>query len=295
MSDRARGTTAVDMHPLGGALIGTHADNMRHAIVRAHFMNIIQTDPRVRELFKKWSMRTKLGLRAAAVARAQRQVMLAGGVKTGLSILEDFADPALRRPAVEPHVRAFVVACERFFRELDPANRPALEPRPSAFVRDTLRLPHGWLAYELVDCFLRHLQRLAFGVTEVREYTVVAPRVLAPPVHFTFQTRDGESVEDAWARLLPELALLLHTFASVVRPPRGRRPNREAAYLAHWARWFYRARVQVPPSTVADLANDYLTHRVSAGEHISLNGARRAVQLGIRQADRLLSLGQYEI
>jgi hypothetical protein len=296
MSDLAE-TPAADIHPVGGALTGTHADNLRHAIVRANFMNLIQSDPRVRDLFSEWSRVTNLGARAAAVARAHHEVLRAAGMKNQAATLVDHLNnPALRRPAVVPYVETFLAASEQFLRELQPAKRPPLEPRPTTFVRDTLHLSYAWLAYELIDCFFRQLQRQAFGFTEIREYTVVALGPPAPRLTFEFQTTGSDSVGEVRARLLSDVTALLQALAPAERRPRGRRPKRaDHAYLANWACWFYRVRVQAPPSTVAALARDYVTDRARGDEHITFAGARRAVQYGIREADRVLSLGQYEL
>src|SRR5262249_42770140 len=142
---------------------------------------------------------------------------------------------------------------------LDPANWPPLTPRPATFVLETLHLRYGWLAYELVDCFFRQVQAHAFGFTEIREYTVVALSPPAPPIDFHFRTAGGESVDDARARFLSGVKRVLASLAIAERRPCGRRPKRDdLAYLSNWARWFYRARVQAPPSTLAGLARDYL-------------------------------------
>ena len=60
-----------DFHPLGSALIGeTHAQNVRHAYVRAHFMNVLLQDPRVIRQFDVWGKRTGLYRGADRVAKA---------------------------------------------------------------------------------------------------------------------------------------------------------------------------------------------------------------------------------
>ncbi len=87
-------TPAADIHPLGGALIGTHADNLRHTHVRANFLNFLQWDPRVRDLFSDWSTRTRLAARAAAVANAHRQVLRRLWRRTAMSQRRSIREPA---------------------------------------------------------------------------------------------------------------------------------------------------------------------------------------------------------
>jgi hypothetical protein len=72
----------------------------------------------------------------------------------------------------------------------------------------------------------------------------------------------------------------------------GRRPNKDASYLQHWAEWFYRAEVKLPADTVSALAREY-----SIGHHNTpaRDLPRRLVQVGIANAKHLLSQGVHEI
>ena len=61
---------SAEIHPVGQVAADTHADNLRHAHLRAHFMNALLTDPRITELFDLWGKQTGLYRAADAVARA---------------------------------------------------------------------------------------------------------------------------------------------------------------------------------------------------------------------------------
>lgn len=298
---------AKEMHPVAGQLTGeTHADNVRHSYVRAHFMNALLHDPRAGKLFETWGRRTGLHEASEAVAAAGRHLadatdvphwssladvqwpVDAGGSGEILgSILGELADADVPKEAVRPF-GTFVDAVGRYLKRVG-AER--LSPRPSDFVRRTLGLKWSWLAYELVDSFYRDAQYRAFGLLEERSFTVVLQSRPAPELswYVDFETRDGETVVEARERLLETIAdtwqaaaKLLQDLDEAEKEAIGRRPKRDTRYLMDWAQWYYRARVKEPPDSVASIARE-------SGKH------RRTIDRGTQEAERLLGLGTYTL
>ena len=209
---------SAELHPLGQVAAATHADNLRHAHLRAHFMNALLTDPRITDLFDQWGKQTGLYHAAEVVARAADGVAHAAGVSHWMEPIQLDDDEADR---VAPLVETFERAAEQFWLMLGPGNRPPFRPRPSAFVRDTLKLRWSWVAYEVVDSFFRHMSARAFGARIVRSFTVVYQ---SPPVprlawHVGFETHEGETVTEARAR----------HHRPATRPPRWSTPSRRRA------------------------------------------------------------------
>jgi hypothetical protein len=289
---------SAEIHPLGQVAADTHADNVRHAYLRAHFMNALLTDARITELFDQWGERTGLYRAADTVALAAADFARDAKLSHWMDPIQLADDEADR---VAPLVEAFETAAEQFWSMLEPGKRPPLTPRPSAFVRDTLKLRWSWLAYELVDSFFRHVSARAFGARLVRSFTVVAQSPPAPrlALHVSFETIQGETVTEARARLLRLAAEMsrgcrdaLRAMEQAERKAHGRRPKQDTSYLRHWAEWFYRAEVKQPADNVSALAREYSPEHQNAPAHAL---PRRRVQIGIASAKHLLSQGVYEI
>ena len=269
------------MHRVAGTLAGeTHADNLRHTYLRAHFMNALLTDPRVAGLFDEWGQQSGLYAAAEAVAQSSQRFAEAMGAphwtaltkRSGETDGQPFAAVVTRIGALaEANVSApamaslqsFCDALEEKFCPVLEKDRPK-EPSPAEFVQATLGLQWAWLAYELVDSFFRYVQLRAFGVIETRIYTVVSKGPLAPPLTWAvnFETSAGETVHEAAdpfggcrhesiSRLLEGGAC---TGQRQMRNARGRRPKSDTRYLQDWAQWFYRIRVKQPPESERSIA-----------------------------------------
>jgi hypothetical protein len=317
---------SAEIPPVGQVAADTHADNLRHAHLRAHFMNALLRDPRVAALFDEWGTQTGLYRAADGVARElRRQLEALRGVRIepdgsgGLVVRFDealtesvaavlgtrcragrafpadaFPTTVAVGPSLMPHAQGFM---ERLTRV-----REAFFASPGtvadAFVLDTLKCSWGWLAYELVDSFFRHVQARAFGVGITRSFTVVAQSPPAPRLawHVRFETHEGDTVTEARARLLRTAAEAGRAYGDALRAmehaerkARGRRPKtQDARYLQRWAEWFYRAEVKQPADTVSALAREYSPdHRNTPAHQLP----RRRVQVGIATAKHLLSHG----
>ena len=279
---------SFEIHPLGQVAAGTHADNLRHAYLRAHFMNALLCDPRIIRLFDAWGRETGLYAAADAVARAGR-VSHAAKVVEALDS-NQVEDGSVAVPALE----AGASLAERFYLMLQPGQRPPLRPRPSAFVRDTLKLRWSWLAYELVDSFFRRVYARAFGQVLMRSFTVVYQSPPVPPLalEMSFKAKKGESVAAARRRFVTAAADVLRRMEQAERKAVGRRPKKDSHYLQHWAEWFYRVEVKRPADTVSGLVREYWPQYRQTTAHTL---PRRPVQIGIANARRLLSQGLYEI
>jgi len=238
-------------------------------------MHALLQDKRVRSLFDTWGEQTGLYRLANTVAKEGRSVACAAGVSDWTAL----ANPAVVRlvPALEPHVEQFEAAVEAYLGTLGLSNRPALDPVPAVFASDVVGLPWDWLPYDLLNAFFRAVHVRAFGPIQTRPYAafVQSPRVAQSPLipsglELRWQPAPAERVSESRAR-----------------------PNRDGVALGKSANWFYRARVKHPRESVAGLAHEHVAHCRDRHEYITMDGARRAVQIGIREAERLLSLGSY--
>ena len=112
---------SAELHPLGQISTATHADAVRHAHLRASFMNALLRDPRITELFDTWGKETGLYTVAVAVARAAQDRARAMKVSHWMDPIHIDDDEAnLAAPLME----TFEAVTERFFLMLQPANRP---------------------------------------------------------------------------------------------------------------------------------------------------------------------------
>ena len=295
------------MPRVAGALAGeTHADNLRHAYLRVHFMNALLTDPRVAGQFDEWGQQIGLYAAADAVAQSSQQFAEAMGAPHWTAITkrsnetdgQPFAAVATRLTALAeanvsapamPSLKSFCVEVENFVLFVE-KHKP-MELSPAEFVQATLGLQWSWLAYELVDSFFRYVQARAFGVVETRTYTVVSKGPLAPPLTWAvnFETSAGETVHEAADRFLDAATKAFRDRLEVARAldnaksnARGRRPKSDTRYLQDWAQWFYRIRVKQPPESERSIA-------------IQVDRGRRTIRNAVRSAERLLGLGQYTL
>ena len=146
----------------------THADNLRHTYLRAHFMNALLTDPRVMGLFDEWGQQSGLYAAADAVAQSSQQFAEAMGAPhwtalrkrsgetdgqpfaAAATCISTFVEANVSAPAM-PSLQSFYDEAEKLCRVLEKDRLK--EPSPAEFVRATLGLQWAWLAYELVDSF----------------------------------------------------------------------------------------------------------------------------------------------
>jgi hypothetical protein len=175
------------------------------------------------------------------------------------------------------------------------ARRLVLKPKGSLLrlVLEELELSWAWLPVEIMHVFHRMVQlKEPDPAAALARPTSVG--VAAPPLSVTFATGDGETTEQAWARLQALCADVRAEFDRATKElARGWAPK-DGARLRTWGRWYYEARVAHPPKTIMALAID--NHR--RARHPGLFGdhdCRKQVRDGIKQAGRLLGLGAYTL
>ena len=195
---------------------------------------------------------------------------------------------------VELACNEFCSQAKRYGRRLNPKKPHGLHA--SRFVRNELGVLWGWLAYELLDSFFRHVHARAFGQVIIRQFQVVFDPP-APPMDVAFKTLPGETLSQATTRLMQAFLDARHQLtAEAQRHLRGRRPKGDAEHLGRYARWFYRNRVKQPPESVRHLAREYATQRLTTARAAAKADYRGMVQHGIKEAERLLGqVGQYEL
>jgi hypothetical protein len=247
---------STGFHSVAHAVTGSHADNLRHAAVRVGFLNALVADPRVQYLFAQWT---------ATMGEAVQ----------GLDDDDDTDDAAV----LDAVANALAKALERF--------------SPSTFVFRMLKLDWSWVAYELVDTFLRRLLAgagLPF-VTRVYDAVIEAPQDL----EIVFRSRAGESVAEARARWHLLTQEIMATLDARDRQQLGGRPQpkRDRQFLQDWGAWYYAARVKEPPESVSAIAKG---HHAGAGHAgAAFNCCRTHVGAKIREAQALLELSPYRI
>jgi len=281
----------IEFHPMMNRLTGQSlADNIRHGICRTAFMNDLQQYGPVKELFEEWGKRpglfkasdkvaTSLDAIAAALSMEHRSELFDLDGQPSPPQLGESASQKLRSlvegnqqnlrliSSYDGEVKGFTRACKKLVNS-------RLSPKPANFVRDILRLRWPWVAAELVDCFLRTAWFRAFGQMIVRNFSV---EITAPPIKIVFESRPGESLSETWTRLNNEFLEAVPSQLHALK--KGKRPGNTDT-MARCARWFYQVRIE--GKSIRSLAAEYR----------SLDD-RSAIQRGVSEAERLLSLTPY--
>ncbi|MFQ6029157.1 MAG: hypothetical protein ACE5Q6_16885 [Dehalococcoidia bacterium] len=272
------------------ALAGrTEADNFRHAIVRNAFFWAFWDDEKVQALVSHWAKNTGLEACALRLASAADRLADLMGLESRGELVnwDDLPDQVTieedQVQEAEEIVAEANAAFEAFTHKLSNLDHAAdVWPEAVDFVMD-LGLPYPWLAVELIECSLHAITAAALGLTFRLNswYEPNSPsEISAPATSMSFQTRAGESVEEALNRLLLEVHGVMHNLAEAV-PPRGRVPDRTIDALEKYARWFYRNRVKgesIRSIAISDFGDA---------------DRRKDVTDGIRRAEKLLDLTQY--
>ena len=274
--------------PVRDALIGeTDADNFRHTIVRTAFMEEFWKDERVQALVSRWAQRTGLEERALRLARAgDRLAELAGLDSRGeLMGRDELIIDEDQLQEVQEAMAEYQVAFDAYVERL---SHPDEETDVDVFgeAREfitNLGLPYPWLAIELIGYTYHAISGMALGrVMQIDSwYEPAAPsEVNAPSTSMTFQTEEGESVEEAVGRLLREAEDTVEKLLEPL-PARGRVPDRTIPVLERNARWLYRHKVKGE------------SIRSIAINEFGSSDRRKDIYDGIQRAEELLELTQY--
>jgi hypothetical protein len=268
------------------ALIGkTDADNFRHAIVRNAFFREFWLDEKVQTLVSHWAKTTGLEERALRLADAgDRLAKLAGLDSRGALTYTDeltVADDKVQESdtLITEWTAALDDLDSRFTTVKDDAEiwKEAIE-----FVIN-LGLPYPWLAIELIESTFFAILGIALGEvyrTEIWYEPEPLSEIAAPMVSMSFQTHEGESVEQAVTRLLNEAKETAKKLLEPVPRP-GKIPDRRIPVLERNGCWFYRHKVKGE------------SIRSIAISELGSSDRRKDVYDGIKSAEELLKLTLY--
>jgi hypothetical protein len=146
-----------------------------------------------------------------------------------------------------------------------------------------LGLPYPWLAMELIESSFFAILGFALGqVYRTDSWYEPRPlsRIAAPITAMSFQTHEGESVEQALKRLLKEFIQTGKKLLEPVPPP-GKIPDRRIPVLERYARWFYLRKVKG------------MSFRAIAIREFGSSDRRKDVTYGIDRAEEILSWTAY--
>jgi hypothetical protein len=277
---------AMEVNLVCDALIGkTDADNVSHAIVRDAFLREFWIDEKVQTLVSHWAKITGLEERALRLADAgDRLAKLAGLHSRGaladtkeLTVADDKEQEG--NALVLEWNSAFDDLMSRFDTVKDNAEigKEAIE-----FIIN-LGLPYPWLAIELIESTFFAILGFALGqVYRIERWYEPEPlhEIEAPMTTMSFQTHEGECVEQALKRLLHEAKETAKKLLEPVPRP-GRFPDRRIAVLERNGRWFYRHKVK----------GDSI--RAIAVSELGSSDRRKDIYDGIKRAEELLRLTLY--
>jgi hypothetical protein len=316
--EHSRPVLVVSSHPVNNALTGKPADNDRHAIVRAAFLNEFLNHEELRKMFIEWGQRsglkkavkhaastrdvlaTALGLEArhqllfadlgAALARALGGERIEGETLVGA---QDQKVARRRFQRLKRLLSAAESAQQNVRRKLA---RERYTPQAIGLVRKLVSPCWPWLAYEVIAHFCDRTLALVFGSRIVNRHWVEQREPFAPHVTLHFETRDEETLSEASERLtraVAETARELHARSPRGEPPRGRFTMMKKPQVEEYARWFYRNRVLGVSQRA--LAREYCErhHRgaILRNGHDFIED-RSTIRRGIYEAERL-GLGAY--
>ncbi|MDA1129731.1 MAG: hypothetical protein O2913_13710 [Chloroflexi bacterium] len=272
--------------PARDALIGeTEADNYRHVLVRQEFFKEFWGDEKVQALVSHWAKITGLEKLAQNLASSgDRLAELAGFESRGeligrdeLTFEDDRAEQGKKAMAeVEAAHDAFLLQLSK------PAHSADVGQQAVDFV-ESFDLPYPWLAIELVESFFNSVGGFALGrIVQVDGWYEPKPlsELIAPKATMSFQSKEGESVEDAVNRVSGYYEEVV-TKLLEPRRPLGKIPDRTIPLLERDARWLYRHNVK--GESIRSIAN----------QEFPSSDRRKDIYDGIRRAKQLLELTQY--
>lgn len=155
---------------------------------------------------------------------------------------------------------------------------------------EELGLRWPWCVVGLLEVFHR---MVLLKITDPREaLPPVEAAVMAPAMVLTFRTEVGEATDVARERLTEIYAQSIAALDSAEAAAAGGHMPRRDAHLRMRGRWFYEARVAVPQKSITALAAANHGESEHFGRFEDCD-CRKQVRDGIREAERLLNLGEY--
>jgi len=277
----------------------SHAENVRHTLVRAAFVDEFVGDHRVQELYQSWLDRFNLGTTGMAVMNLLDELCGATGCQRrsefikGLDDLESSRDGSHVTVDAEDK-RAVRLAkglsenqhlidrlsevLDEFQNTLETADYAAMLSEGRKILK-MMDLPWDWLAIETVEFFCIEVVRYIVDGNWRETRWVAAPDPPAPAVTFRFGTRPGESAREALYRFHEEADTIASQLVEPIQFPEGRMPtdlDREFHDgVGRYGRWLYIRRVR--RDSINSIARNF-------------HSDRSTIRYGLGEAERLLSL-----
>lgn len=255
------------------------AEDIRHLFARRALMDLLLEDPRCREARDRWLDASGIGSALSELAR------IAQGA--GCESIEAL----LRRGGQllpEEILAGAVSNVDVILLGLRGEGPVDLAEVLVELVRDRLHLEWPWVAVELLKAFLLHVYAKFVGREVALVYDLLPPP--APPVRVNFQSRTGETAEQAWQRLAEEAVRALSALAAGISPPAGRLPKDEGQHIERYVGWLYAA--QCRGETKRGLARAYHADEHGGRSWEAHHDDAKTVRDGIRQAASLLGLSE---
>jgi len=277
--------------PLSDEVVSdTGSDMFRHVICRAAFMNEMVRYGQVNELFARWGQRTGIFKWADEVASSLNGMAVVLGIKRGSKLLDPDAQLLLSHTTLERVKRRSVRKQQQFLklfstfcrngsaleRSVDKLRKAGFASEAMNFVTKTLGLRWPWVAFELLDVFIRIVWLRASGQHIVRNYRIEPRR---PNIEIVFKSRIEESLTEARRRLNREFEEIVRPHVSALKS--GKFPlEKGRRTIEQYAKWFYQVRIE--GRSIRSLAAEYHSPE-----------DRSVIQHGVKEADRLLGLSGY--
>lgn len=295
----------LDYVPLMHSLAGdTHAINEAHGIARVELLNLLANDETVQSRFAQWSQMSRHGHRTAQIGASLDEIAHLMGYPDRFALWAEDAQERLEADTLTVEIED----------ELDPTEIERLQKLPETvsaaiedmcssliedgelhsamkdsmrLVREEWKLPWPWLAAELFQMWLYGTTYGALGesFTISHWYEPRQPSDASMPAFsFHFETQDGESIAEAFARLHECLIdSAIPAFSNALKEgkqetptlPPGRRSN--SATIRQYVEWLYRSHI----------------HGESIRSIAEGDDGRSHVRYGIGQAEKWLGAVTY--
>ncbi|GIV77444.1 MAG: hypothetical protein KatS3mg050_1838 [Litorilinea sp.] len=272
----------------------THAYNEGHLVARLALMRHITGLDRYEEIVRELAEEAGLhpivvecqGIwrRLLAILGPDNFQRLREGENTFVLEVEDGEEAEAIQRELQELVERLCDALERFVAQMaalrgDFSDRMA--DRLIDFVKDELRLPWAWVAYELIEQTFYAFYGAAHYQVMHKDVWYEPSMPPAPPVTLNFQTYPDEPWEEAARRLEEEVAAVLGEFTRAREAheiPKGKRLSKEV--IERNVGWFFRRHV----------LGESIRSIARSGDGTGIEYDRKLVRDGINQVMGLLSV-----
>jgi hypothetical protein len=241
---------------LGG---NTEAYNEAHVIARVALLNRIVSDQRWYDLVTEWAGQTGLLQHAKKCRDLWLELLELIGEEAleqfwqGADIINISVNDNEDAETLQAKIRSLFsradTESELFYNDLSSSNHARSELLTNMiekFVREDLRLPWVWVAWELIERAFADLFGYSTATIWTQHQSVELLNPPAPPLSITFTTYPGESAREARARLLEEISKPLEQFDAILEDtyiPKGQRRMDMEESIEQQVDCFFRHRV----------------------------------------------------